>query len=121
MSDSTLGPLDQRLQVDNTDSLAGESDCLAKANAAWEGTSNKDELLGFPKYLKQGGDERLTHVHMDKEAPSVVRHFFQVTADFGGYVVPGTAFAQKFGGEMADNADEKSWEVDTQEMEIVAY
>ena len=132
MSDSTLGPADHRPRKSNNQmlpSVSGEQNTLAKANAAWPHTSNKAALLQHSRYIQQGPNGQLTHVYMDADAPEEVAEFFQLTADFTAYIgagsvagVAGVAVAaNSIQGEMNGAADEKSWIVDTQQMEVIAY
>ncbi len=130
MSDSTLGPADHRPRKVNNQrlpSVSGEQNTLAKANAAWPHATNKAALLQNPKYIQQGpNDGPLTHVYMDAQAPEVVAEFFQLAADFTAYVVPGSVAGvpvatDSIKGEMNGAADQKSWIVDLQQMEIIAY
>ncbi|KAL8807251.1 MAG: hypothetical protein Q9200_004727 [Gallowayella weberi] len=70
----------------------GEPDPLAKANAAWA----REKDLGYkwllwesPQYIRVSEDKmRLTYVHMDQNAPTWVRAFFQLKAGFNAYVHP---------------------------------
>lgn len=129
MSDSTLGPADHRPRVEMGKQLpgvSGEQDTLAKANAAWPHTQNKAALLQNPKYIQQGPDGKLTRVYMDKEAPEIVVQFFQLTAEFTAYIGPGSVagVSVKEGSVKSminQKADHKSWKVDMQQMEILAY
>lgn len=129
MSDSTLGPTDhrpRRVGGRTLPSVSGEQDTLAKANVAWPSAADKAGLLQHADYIRQGPDGRLTHVYMDGGAPEDVAEFFQLTAGFEAYVgagsVKGVAVAAgTVQGEMNKAADLKSWVVDTQQMEIVAY
>ena len=129
MSDSTLGPADgqaRNLNDQQLPSLSGESDTLAKANAAWPQTSNQAQLLAFPNYIQQGSNGQLTFVYMDSNAPAEVVEFFQLTANFTAYCGPGSVagVAVPTGtvqSDMVGAADEKSWWVGTQNMQIVAY
>ena len=134
MSDSTLGPADHRPrksnengQQTNVPSVSGEQDTLAKANAAWPHATNQAQLLQSPHYLQKDSNKNvLTHVYMDAQAPEEVAEFFQLTADFTAYVGAGSVAgvevpAGSVQSEMNGAADEKSWIVDTQEMEIIAY
>lgn len=63
---------------------------------------------------------------MDGGAPEEVVEFFQLMADFTAYL--GAGSVEGVGvekgsseAEMDGRADEKSWVVDTQRMEIIAY
>ena len=70
--------------------------------------TNKADLLAKPEYFKQGADGELSFVYKDdgaKEMADVTAFFHE--ADFTGYVTS------------QDN--EFAWEVDTPDMEIVAY
>ena len=122
MSNGTLGPTSHQPLSNGHNSLSGEQDCLAKANAAWPSTTNKADLLANPGYLKQGPDGKLTYVHMDAHAPQVVVDFFQVQAEFTAYIDAGSVAGMApndFGAVRA--ADEMSWQVSTDDMEIIAY
>ena len=124
MSDGTIGALDNRKLSDGQSSVSGEADTLAKANAAWPHTENKAALLAFPDYLKQGGDGKLSFVYCDAQAPQVVIDWFQVTADFDAYIDAGSVQGvnpSAADAEAVKMADEKSLEVDTQDMLIVAH
>ncbi|KAL8858675.1 MAG: hypothetical protein Q9178_004763 [Gyalolechia marmorata] len=125
ISSATLGPTDHRKQSNGRASLAGEQDPLAKANAAW--AVEKNRVNGFPKYLTPSKDgKRLVNVYMDKNAPRAVQTFFQLTAGFQAYLVPGSVggVQRKKGSvekmlEVA--ADQKAWKVDTQAMRITIF
>ena len=129
MSDSTLGPADDQprnLNGQQLPSLSGESNTLAKSNAAWPQTSNQAQLLAFPNYIQQGSNGQLTFVYMDSNAPAEVVEFFQLTANFTAYCGPGSmaGVAVPTGtvqSDMVVAADEKSWWVRTQDMLIVTY
>ena len=129
MSDSTLGPADgqpRNINGHQLPSLSGESNTLAKANAAWPQTSNQPQLLGSPDYIQQDPNGQLTFVYMDSNAPAEVVEFFQLTANFTAYCGPGSVadVAVPTGtvqSDMVGAADEKSWWVGTQNMQIVAY
>ena len=63
---------------------------------------------------------------MDADAPEVMAEFFQLTAEFTAYVGAGSVAGVPVGAgtmqsEMNAAADQKSWVVQTQQMEIVAY
>lgn len=126
MSNSTLGPADNRTQIDGRPSLAGESNCLAKANAVWNQTFNKEELILNSTYLRQDESGNLTHIHMDKDAPFPIIEFFQLTANFSGYIGPGSidgihVDADSRLAKVVKSEDRKSFKVDTQDMVITAY
>lgn len=133
MSDGTLGPRDHRPLLNggqHPSSLTGEPDTLAKANAAWPHADDRAALLAYPEYIRADEDGgKLTFVYCDADAPSVVVHFFQVTATFEAYVdagsVAGVGGGPAGGGgvdaQAVRMADVKSLEVGTQEMLIVAY
>lgn len=123
MSDGTISPLDNRKLANGQSSISGEPDTLAKANAAWPHTNNKDALLAYPDYLRQGGDDgKLEYVYCDAGAPAVVIDFFQVTAGFEAYVDAGSvAGVSPSDAAAVKMADEKSLEVDMQNMLIVAH
>ncbi len=122
MSDGTLGPTSHQPLGNGQPSLSGEQDCLAKANAAWPSTTNKADLLANPDYLKQGPDGKLTYVYMDINAPQVVIDFFQVQAQFTAYIDAGSVAGVTLNDPgVAKAADELSWAVSTDDMEIIAY
>ena len=124
MSDGTIGALDNRKLSNGQSSVSGEADTLAKANAAWPQTENRAALLAYPDYLKQGPDGKLSFVYCDAQAPQVVIDFFQVTAEFDAYIDAGSVQGMSpsaADAEAVKMADEKSLEVDTQDMLIVAH
>ena len=124
MSDGTVGPSDNRKLSNGQNSLSGEPDTLAKANAAWPHTTNQAALLAYPTYLKQDSDGKLTYVYCDTNAPQVVIDFFQVTADFDAYIDAGSVAGvtpSAADAEAVKMADANSLQVDTQDMTIVAY
>ena len=122
MSSGTLGPTSHQPLTNGHASLSGEQDCLAKANAAWPSTTNKADLLANPDYLKQGANGKLTYVYMDMNAPQVVIDFFQVQAEFTAYIDAGSVAGQTPNDPGAVKAaDELSWQVGTDHMEIIAY
>ena len=124
MSDGTIGALDNRKLSNGQSSVSGEADTLAKANAAWPQTENRAALLAYPDYLKQGPDGKLSFVYCDAQAPQVVIDFFQVTAEFDAYIDAGSVQGMTpsaADAEAVKMADEKSLEVDTQDMLIVAH
>ena len=122
MSDGTLGPTSHQPLTNGQASLSGEQDCLAKANAAWPSTTNNADLLAYPDYLKQGDNGELTYVYMDENAPQVVINFFQLQADFTAYIDAGSvAGVTPTDPGVVKAADELSWDVDTDDMEIIAY
>ena len=124
MSDGTLGPSDNRKQLNGNSAQSGESDCLAKANAAWPSTPNQAALLAFPDYLQQGPNGQLSHVYCDENAPRVVIDFFQVTAEFHAYIDAGSVAGvtpSALDAKAVNLADLQTLQVDTQDMTIVAY
>ncbi|KAK4693245.1 hypothetical protein P7C71_g4115, partial [Lecanoromycetidae sp. Uapishka_2] len=125
MSDSTLGPADGRPRIvlgRKTNSLAGEKDCLAKANGAWTKLVKeaKDELLKHPNYVKADGRGKLVHVRMDQKAPWVVRDFFQRRAEFNAYETHGSVQGQKPSG-LDSLADQQTYFLNTADMVLTAY
>ncbi|KAI4153003.1 MAG: hypothetical protein L6R39_001697 [Caloplaca ligustica] len=123
MSNTTLGPTDGKPQINGHDSLAGEQDCLAKANAAWGSLDEgAQQHLLDTGYLdgSTGEDGALTAVHMDKQAGDKVVEFFQNTALMNSYVNPGSV-AGKPSGRTAAAADLFSWSVRTKELTITGY
>ena len=122
MSNGTLGPTSHQPLTNGHSSLSGEQDCLAKANAAWPSTTNKADLLANPDYLKHGPDGKLTYVYMDTHAPQVVIDFLQVQAEFTAYIDAGSVAGVAPNDPGAVKAaDELSWQVSTDDMEIIAY
>lgn len=126
LSPATLGPLDHRPLPDGRPSLAGEQDPLAKANAAWLRSPRRWELLRYPRYLVAAHrGERLVWVYSDKEAPFVVRAFFQLEAGFQAYMAPGSVKGWKprtaLEKELTRVQDEKSVWVRTQDMVVTVY
>lgn len=122
MSHETLGPSDHRPQADGRSSLSGESDLLAEANAAWHLTSaaEQEELLASEYFTGTvGGD--LTAVHMDSEAPILVRHWYQLEAELDAYMVPGSVAGKQHLHEADKLADTKVSHVLTNKMTITIY
>ncbi|KAL8944318.1 MAG: hypothetical protein Q9216_000503 [Gyalolechia sp. 2 TL-2023] len=123
MSDTTLGPTHGNKQINGDDSLAGEQDCLAKANSAWGSVDeNTQRQLLDTGYLEGsvGGNGALTAVHMDKGADSSVVDFFQNVAQLNSYVSPGSV-AGEATGRTAAVANQFSWSVATKELTITGY
>ncbi|KAL9022764.1 MAG: hypothetical protein Q9185_000026 [Variospora sp. 1 TL-2023] len=123
MSDTTLGPAHGDKQINGLDSLAGEQDCLAKANSAW-GTldeATQQQLLDTG-YLEGsvGSNGALTAVHMDKQADENVVSFFQNVAEMNSYIHPGSVVG-KATSRTAAAADKFSWSVETKELTITGY
>ncbi|KAL8790377.1 MAG: hypothetical protein Q9195_006395 [Heterodermia aff. obscurata] len=120
MSNSTLGPTDGSKRIDGGDSLAGEQDCLAKANAAWgdldAGTQSSLLNTGF----LQGSSAGLSMVSMGSSAPRSVVRFFQMTADFNAYVDAGSVVGETT-DDMGKVADQFSYSVTTNKLTITAY
>ena len=88
----------------------------------WPSTTNKADLLANPDYLRQGPDGKLTYVYMDMNAPQVVIGFFQVQAEFTAYIDAGSvAGVTPNDPGVVKAADELSWQVSTDDMEIIAY
>ena len=124
MSDGTVGPSDLRPLDNGQNSLSGEPDTLAKANAAWPSTTNKAALLAYPQYLKQGSDGTLTSVYSDANSPQVVIDFFQVTADFTAYIDAGSVAGvtpSAADAEAVKMANANSYQVGTQDMTIISH
>ncbi len=123
MSNTTMGPASGSKQIDGNDSLAGEQDCLAKANSAWGSLdAAAQQSLLDTGYLEgsTGGNGALTAVHMDKQASEDVIIFFQNIAQMNAYVMPGSV-AGKPVGVTAAVADTFSWSVATNELTITGY
>ncbi|KAL8769962.1 MAG: hypothetical protein Q9209_004209 [Squamulea sp. 1 TL-2023] len=123
MSNNTLGPAHGDKQINGKESLAGEQDCLAKANSVWGSVDQgMQQALLDTGYLvgSTGANGVLTSVHMDKQAERKVVNFFQNIAEFNAYMVPGSVL-----GKLTDNtgaaADKFSWSVLTKELTITGY
>ncbi|KAI4123715.1 MAG: hypothetical protein LQ338_005133 [Usnochroma carphineum] len=123
MSNTTLGPAQGDKQINGDDSLAGEQDCLAKANSAWGSVdeATQHQLLDTGYLEGSTGDNgALTAVHMDKQADGSVVEFFQNVAQMNSYVDPGSV-AGKPTGRTSAAANEFSWSVTTKELTITGY
>ncbi|KAL8666319.1 MAG: hypothetical protein Q9202_001590 [Teloschistes flavicans] len=123
MSNTTMGPTSGNKQINGDDALAGEQDCLAKANSVWgEVDLASQQLLLDTGYLEgtTGTDGVLTAVHMDRQAGPEVIEFFQNTALFNSYVDPGSV-AGKPTTKTAAAANMFSWSVATKELTITGY
>ena len=121
MSNSTLGPTDGSMRIDGGDALAGEQDCLAKANAAWGDVdeNTKAALLSTP-YINGTSEGNLTAVSMGHSAPLKVVEFFQMTAEFNSYVCAGSV-AGLSSNDLAKAADKFTYSVTTNKMTITTY
>ena len=125
-SDSTLGPANHRNRSNGLTSLAGERDGLTKANLAWVNVTDKSALLPHYYYLDHRATGNLSIIRMDKKAPSEVIEFLQLTAEFNGYMGPGSIAGVQVdpfseAGKLVRAQDRFSYEVDTQDMEIINY
>lgn len=121
MSNSTLGPTDGSKRIDGGDSLAGEQDCLAKANAAWvELDANTKAALLSTSFINGTSEGNLTAVSMGHPAPLNVVEFFQMKAEFNAYVCAGSV-AGVTSNDMAKVADKFSYSVTTNKMTITTY
>ncbi|KAL8657087.1 MAG: hypothetical protein Q9226_002262 [Calogaya cf. arnoldii] len=119
ISSATLGPTDHRPKwegLGRKNSLVGEQNPLAKANAAWADGTNRVLAPYAKKYLTPSKDG-------NKLPP--LQKFFQLVAHFHAYMNPGSVVGQNPKGkvkklkEVADNASGK---VDgTQDMTITIY
>ena len=126
ISNSTLGPMDHRNRTNGRPSLAGERNCLAKANAAWVRLDDKSALLPHYYYLDHRATGNLSIIRMDKKAPFAVMEFFQMEANFTGYMGAGSVDGVVVNpdsreGKLVSVQDRESREVDTQDMVITAY
>ena len=126
MSNSTFGPADHSNRTNGLPSLAGEKNCLAKANAAWVKRENKSELLPHYYYLDHRLTGNLSVIRMDKKAPFAVEEFLQMHANLTGYVghgsVDGVAVdPNSREGRAYAKQDRMSFHVATRQMEIIAY
>lgn len=120
MSDETLGPSDHRKLDDGRDSISGEQDCLAKANAAWvhATTETKQALLDSGYF--HGDLNWLTYVTTNAQAPLAVRKWLQMDAQFNAYVGPGSVVNQQ-SGDYEAMADKHTLFVSTNRMTITIY
>jgi len=126
MSNSTFGPVDHRNRTNGLPSLAGERDLLAKANAAWVQVTDKSELLPHYYYLDHRATGNLSVIRMDKMAPFAVLEFFQMKANLTGYVGAGSIHDKVVNpkskeGKFVAASDKQTYQVSTQDMEIIAY
>ena len=131
ISDSTLGPIGGQDTEDGHNSLAGEPDAYAKANAAWVhlDPATKSQLLAFPQYLAQADNGNLDWINMDTAGPAVapaVVYFFQITADFTAYLNPGSVAGRWVDPNTSQDvaktaADKKTWLVGTDQMVITSH
>lgn len=123
MSNTTLGPAHGDKQINGDESLAGEQDCLAKANSAWGSLdeATQQQLLDTG-YLEgsTGDNSALTAVHMDKDADTSVIEFFQNIAQMNSYVDPGSVVGKPT-SRTAAAANQFSWSVATKELTITGY
>lgn len=141
ISGSTCGP------ANDSSRLSGERDPLGTANRAW-GTLNqttKNQLLAFPKYLREGENGSLTYINMDLAAwpylpPGVapgsdtplnpetlaVLTFFQLTAGFNAYMSPGSVEGMDWPDntiqkDLVGNADRQTRNVSADHFFITSY
>ena len=122
MSHETLGPSDHQPQADGRISLCGEEDLLAKAKVAWHKTpAAKQKDLLASGYLNGTVGGELTAVDMDRAAPILVRHWYQLEVGFRGYMVPGSISGQSNLTEADKMADTRTSHVLTNEMTITIY
>ena len=120
MSNSTLGTTDGSLRIDGGDSLAGEQDCLAKANSGWTNVDPTQQTALLATGFLSGTNGKLTSVSMGATAPDSVVKFFQMTAEFNAYVDAGSVTGETQ-DEMAKVADQFSYSVSTNKLTITAY
>ena len=131
ISDSTLGPIGGQDTKDGHNSLSGEPDVYAKANAAWVplDPATKSQLLAFPQYLAQADNGCLDWINMDTNGPIVapaVVYFLQITADFTAYLNPGSVAGQWVDPNTSQDvaktaADKQTWIVETDQMVITSH
>ncbi|KAI4129794.1 MAG: hypothetical protein LQ338_002045 [Usnochroma carphineum] len=128
ISPATLGPSDHRLLPDGSPSLAGEQDPLEKATEAWLRSPNRWELLKYPKYVVAADQgKRLAWVYNDKDAPGIVRAFFQLEAGFQAYMGAGSVAGNEapergsVEAQLMKAQDRMSWWVGTREMTVTIY
>ena len=123
MSNSTFGTTDGSKRMDGGDALAGEQDCLAKANSVWgsvdEGTQQNLIDSGFLEGTT-GPNGQLTSVAMGQQAPAAVVDFYQLTAEFNGYIDAGSVQGASTDAAAAA-ADKFSYSVSTNKLTITAY
>lgn len=123
MSNSTFGTTDGSKRIDGGDSLTGEQDCLAKANAAWGSVDiNIQQGLLASGFLEgsTGPNGALTAVSMGREATADVVNFYQLTAEFNSYVDAGAIIGMS-GDAVSAAADKMTLSVATNKLTITAY
>ena len=129
ISNSTLGPVDQRNLTNGLPSLQGERNALAKVNDAWFSLSDEEKLPMLPHYYyldHRTESGNLSIIRMDKKAPFVVKEFLQLKANLSGYVGSGSVAGVIFEpesreGKLISGADKWSFVVETQDMIITAF
>ena len=129
MSNSTLGPIDHRNLTNGQASVAGDANILQKSNDAWVQITEQHRALLRPHYYyldHRTPSGNLSVVRMDKKRPHEVMEFFQMHANLTGYVGAGSikdvvVDPQSKEAQIVGTQDKFSWEVDTQQMEIIAY
>ncbi|KAI9761952.1 MAG: hypothetical protein M4579_000735 [Chaenotheca gracillima] len=121
MDDSTLGPTSLQAQANGNPSLAGEPNCLAKANAAWHSVNRATrKALLATGYFQGSVGGILTSLHINKQAPASVVRFLQITAQFNAYVAHGSV--DGIDGTQADAvADKQTRSVSTNKLTITKY
>lgn len=120
MSNSTLGTTDGSKQINGADSLTGEQDCLAKANAAWSDLDDGTKTDLMNSGLLEGSMDGLSAVSMSMEAPASVITFYQLTAEFDAYINPGSVPGVASDAVSAA-ADKSTLSVATNKLTITAY
>lgn len=120
MSNSTLGTTDGSKRIDGGDSLTGEQDCLAKANAAWGDVDPDTQSSLLNTGFLNGSSGGLDVVSMGPLAPRSVVEFFQMTADFNAYIDAGSVVGEST-DEMGKVADHFTYSVTTNKLTITAY
>ena len=120
MSDETLGPSDHRILDDGRDSISGEQDCLAKANAAWIHATTETKQVMLNSGYFQGDLNWLTYVSINAQAPLAVHQWLQMDAAFNAYVGCGSVVNQESGVYEA-TADKHTLFVSTNKMTITIY
>ena len=121
MSDETLGPTDVHMKTNKGGNpISGETNTLAKANAAWKKAHAQTKQALLRTGYLEGNEQRLARVRMDEGAPASVIDWLQLDADFNAYVSCGSV-SGKPSTPASRKADTKPLDVATNKMTITLY